>query len=135
MEILQTIHGHTRWLVVLAVVVAALYMLYGGATRRSYDMLAYRIMLGFSTIIGIQWILGLLTFLLYTGLEGGYRWEHAITNTIALAVAHAHFSMKRKIGTEAADSKLYWRALLIIGLTMGIIFLGVGRLPYNAWAM
>ena len=133
MEILQTIHGHSRWLVVAAVVVAALYMLYGGLTRRAYDKVAYRVMLAFSSIVGLQWVLGLLVFVLVSGLQGGFRWEHAITNTIALAVAHAHFSMKRQIGAAESQPALYWRGLLIIGLTMAVVFVGVSRLPYDAW--
>lgn len=129
---LQTIHGHTRWLVVGAVVIAAVWMLYGALSKRSYDRTAYRIMTAFSSIIGLQWALGLIVFIM-VGLQGGFRWEHALTNTIALAVAHGHFSMKKQVSDSSPQPKLYWRALLIIGLTMAIIFVGVARLPYDAW--
>jgi hypothetical protein len=135
MEILQTIHGHTRWLVLLAVVVPALYMLYGAVAKRAYNQLAYRIMLIFSSVIGLQWVLGLLVFLLVNfNMAAWYRWEHTIVNTIALATAHGHIAMKKSIHAETPQPKLYWRALAIIGVTMLIIFIGVFRLPGNGWS-
>ncbi len=132
---LQTIHGHTRWLVVLAVLGAAGYVLYGALAKKAYDKLAVRVMTIFSSLIGLQWALGLLVFILNlsVSVQTGYRWEHAVTNTLALAVAHGHFSMKRKADESTPNPKFYWRALLIIGLTMALIFVGVARLPGNAW--
>ncbi len=134
MEILQTIHGHSRWLVLLAVVVPAAYMLYGAVAGRAYNQLAYRIMLMFSSVIGLQWVLGLLVFLLVNFNMAGYRWEHAVTNTLALVAAHGHISMKKSIHAETPQPKLYWRALAIIGVTMLLIFVGVFRLPGNGWS-
>lgn len=133
MDILQTIHGHTRWLVLLAVVVAAGYSVYGIATSQAYNKLAYRIMTAFSSLIGVQWVLGLLVFLL-AFQNVGYRWEHAVTNTLALVVAHGHFSMKRKVDETTPQPTLYWRALAIVGLTMLFVFVGVYRLPGNGWS-
>lgn len=132
MEILQTIHGHTRWLVVLAVVVASVYMVYGALAQKAYDKLAYRVMTAFSSVIGLQWVLGLLVFVLLFA-NTRERWEHAFMNTVALAIAHAHFSMKKKVDATTPQPKLYWRALLIIGLTMGVVFVGVALLPGNGW--
>lgn len=133
MEIIQTIHGHFRWLVLLAVIIPAVYMLYGAITQRPYHKLAYRLMLVFSNVLGIQWLLGIITFLVL-GLNVGYRWEHAITNTIALVIAHGHISMKKSIHEETPQPKLYWRALAIIGLTMVFVFIAVYRLPGNGWS-
>lgn len=137
LSFLRTFHGHFRWLVLLVVVLAAAYMLYGAVRQQSYDKLAYRIMLGFSSVIGVQWALGLVFFLTYfaqgTAIPG-FRWEHALTNTIALAVAHGHFSMKKHVEDESPQPKLYWRALLIVGLTMLFVFIAVTRLPYySGW--
>lgn len=135
MEILQTIHGHTRWLAVLAVVVAALYALYGALARKAYDALAVRIMTVFSSVVGLQWVLGLLVFVTQfsASISSGYRWEHAVTGTLSLAVAHAHFSMKRKASADTPNPAFFWRALLIIGVTMALIFVGVARLPGDRW--
>ncbi len=133
MDVLQTIHGHTRWLVLLAVVVASAYCIYGIAASRAYDKLAYRVMLAFSSIIGIQWVLGLLVFVL-TFANVLHRWEHAITNTLALAIAHGHFSMKKRVDETTPQPKLYWRAFAIVGLTMLFVFVGVFRLPGNGWS-
>jgi drug/metabolite transporter (DMT)-like permease len=135
MEVLQTIHGHTRWLVVLAVVGVAGYALYGALTRKAYDALAVRMMTAFSSIVGLQWALGLLVFVTQfsVSISSGYRWEHTVTGTLALAIAHAHFSMKRKANADTPNPAFYWRALLIIGLTMALVFVGVARLPGNRW--
>lgn len=143
---LQLIHGHTRWLVVAGVVLAALFMLIGIAQNRTYDKLAYRMMIAFSSVIGLQWLLGVLVFLIL-GLNVGYRWEHAVTNTIALAVAHLHIPLYRRLqGAQTASAEtggeavmvsgrvMYWRGLLIIGVTMALVYVGVARLPYEAWA-
>lgn len=135
MDILQTIHGHTRWLVLLAVILPAIYMVYGAIARRAYNKLAYRLMLTFSSVIGLQWVLGLVVFLVVNfNMGSGYRWEHALTNTLALAAAHGHISMKKAIHEETPQPKLYWRALAIIGVTMLLIFIGVYRLPGNGWS-
>ncbi len=137
---LQTIHGHNRWLVVMVVVIAALFMLVGALTKRSYGKTAYRVMIAFSSIVGIQWVLGLILFV-QLGLQVGYRWEHAVTNTLALAVAHLHIPMRKRLMRQAADpegpldNRLYWIGLLVIGLTMLFVYVGVDRLPYDAWAM
>ncbi len=139
MEILQTIHAHNRWLVVMVVVIAALYMLFGALTKRGYDKTAYRVMLAFSSIVGIQWVLGLILFVLMGLFRSPLHWEHAVTNTLALAAAHLHIPMRKRLMRQAADpagpldNRLYWIGLLAVGLTMLFVYFGVARL--NGWAM
>jgi hypothetical protein len=130
-EFLLGLHSLTRWLLVAVIVLAAVYMLYGAVTQRPYNKSAYRLMSVFSSLVGVQWLLGLLGFITALDALSRHRWEHAFLNTVALAIAHAHYSMKKHVQADIPQPRLHWRALAIIGATMLCVFIAVMVLPQD----
>jgi hypothetical protein len=121
-------HSGLRWLVVLATVVALVYMLLGLVRKTAYTGLAHRIMIIFSGLITLQWVVGLI-LLLVRGTFAGYEFEHALTMTIAVGVSHMHMRFRR-----AADSVRYRNGLLIVVAVLVLVYIGVARLP-QGWSM
>lgn len=121
--ILQT-HSGVRWLVVMMTIIAFLYLLWGMLQSRPYDKRTHQVMVVWSSLIGLQWIIGIILFILLGAFDVGYRWEHAATMTIALGIAHMYMPFKSR-----PDSLRYRAGLAVIALTMVVIFIGVARLP------
>lgn len=129
-NILCYTHSGLRWLVVLAALIALAVLLISLIRRRdSYtgrDRLAMTV---FSSVVGLQWIIGLVYFLTWS-LQGAIRWTHTLVMTAALAVAHIHVMIKRR----PARARLIGGVVSIL-VTFGLIYIGVAWLPYpNEWA-
>lgn len=123
-NILLQAHSGVRWLVVVVTLIALVWMIIGLLQKRAYDQGAKRIMLAFSGVITLQWLLGLIVFLVMNSFSVGYRWEHAVTMTLATGVAHMHQRWKK-----AEDRVRYRNSLLIILIVLMLVFIGVARLP------
>ncbi len=123
-NILLQAHSGIRWLVVVVTLIALVWMAIGLLQKRAYGQGAKRIMLAFSGVITIQWLLGLVVFLVLNSFSIGYRWEHAVIMTLATGLAHMHQRWK-----NAADSVRYRNSLLIILIVLMLVFIGVTRLP------
>lgn len=121
-------HSGLRWLVVLATVIALVYLLLGLVRKGAYTVLAHRIMIIFSGLLTLQWLVGLI-LLLVRGTFASYEWEHALTMTVAVAVSHMHMRFRR-----AADSIRYRNGLLIVIAVLVLVYLGVARLP-QGWSV
>lgn len=122
-EILFQAHSGLRWLVVLATVVAIIAILIGLLQNRPYETFARRPMLIFSSLVGLQWLLGVILLLVY-GTYTQYQLEHAATLTIALIVAHLYLPFRRQ-----ADQRRYVASLVVILVTLLLVYVGVARLP------
>jgi hypothetical protein len=122
--ILFEAHSGVRWLVVLVTLIALAWMLVGLLQKRAFDPMARRVMLAFSGLISLQWVLGLVLFLVMGGFDVGYRWEHLVTMTIAVGLAHMHNRWK-----NAADALRYRNNLILILVVLALVFVGVARLP------
>ena len=124
-NILFYAHSGVRWLVVLATVVALVAVIIGLAQKRPYEAFARRFMLIFSSLVGVQWALGILVMLVLGVPEGTtYRWEHAVIMTLALVAAHMYLPAKRQ-----PDSRRYVISIVVILVTLVLVFVGVARLP------
>lgn len=122
-------HSGLRWLVVLAALVALVWMIVGLVQRRTYDQLARRIMLAFSGLLSLQWLLGLVLFVVLGSFELAHRWEHLVTMTIAVGVSHMHNRWK-----AAPDAVRFRNGLIIVVVVLVLVYIGVARLP-QGWAM
>lgn len=121
--ILQT-HSGVRWLVVLMTVVAFGWLLWGMTQARPYDQNTHRVVAIWSGLIGLQWLLGILLFLVLGQFDVRYRWEHAFVMTLALAAAHAYVPLKKR------DETLRYRGgLASIIVVMALVYAGVALLP------
>lgn len=100
---LRYAHDGFRWIVLLAAAVALIINLIALFTRRSAgDKLVKNGMRFWTISMDIQWLLGLLviltSFIIPLGFSNtpGVMWEHAIGNTIAVAVAHAYMAFRKR---------------------------------------
>jgi len=123
-EILYEAHSGTRWLVVLMTFIAFGWLLFRLIQNKMYDKRTYQVMLAWSSLIGLQWILGAIVFLILGGFDEVYRWEHTVTMTLALAAAHLHIPLKKR-----PDRLRYLGGLGAIVLAAVLVFVGVARLP------
>jgi hypothetical protein len=126
-EIVRFLHSWTRWLVLIAALVAVVYMLIGLVRGRSYDRATRRIMTIFSSLVGLQWIIGIVLLLLMGSLTGfGLRhyWEHLIVQTVALGVAHLHLRWK-----SATTTRPYINNLVLVAAVAALIVVGILVLP------
>lgn len=123
-DFLYNLHSGVRWLVVLATIIALIYLLLGVVQRRPYDQLARRIMIAFSGLITLQWVIGLILFIVLGGFDVGYRWEHAVTMTLAVAASHMHNMFKNR-----PDTVRYRSTLILVLVTLALVYIGVARLP------
>lgn len=123
-------HSGLRWLVVLATIIAFVWLIRGIFQNKPYDKLTHRIIAAWSGLIGLQWILGIILFVLMGAYDVRYRWEHFFLMTIALVAAHAYVPLKR----VADDSKRQQGVLIsVIGVSI-LVYAGVIVLP-QGWAM
>lgn len=125
--ILREAHSGVRWLVVLATLVALVVVLIGWLQSRDYEAFARRFMTVFSSLVGLQWALGLI-LIIVLGQFTSYQIEHAVTMTLAVVAAHLYLPFKRR-----PDSTRYVASLAVILVTLAIVYVGVARLP-QGWA-
>jgi hypothetical protein len=85
-------------------------------------------MQAFAGLLSLQWLLGILLFLVMSSFSIGYRWEHALTMTIAVGVSHMHRRWK-----DAPDAIRYRNSLIIVVVVLALVFIGVARLP-QGWS-
>jgi cytochrome c-type biogenesis protein CcmH/NrfG len=122
-EFLFHAHSGLRWLVVLATVIAFVWLLAGVAQSRPYSQTTHRVMVIWSSLIGLQWVLGLILFVVM-GTFTRHHWEHLLTMTLALAAAHGHIPLKKR-----DDAQRYRGGLVLIVLVALLVYLGVALLP------
>lgn len=117
-------HSGVRWLVLLMTIVAFGYLVYGLFQKRPYDRTMHRVMTIWSSLVGAQWVLGILLFIVLGGFDLRYRWEHAAIMTVVLIVAHGHIPLKKR-----DDNLRYRGGLAAVVLAMVLVYAGVALLP------
>lgn len=123
-DLLFNAHSGARWVVVLVTILALVKLIIGLVQQPTYGAVTRRLMLAFSGIVTVQWVLGLILFLALGAFDLGYRWEHAVTMTIAVAISHLHNRWK-----NAPDALRYRNSLIIVVIVLMLVFIGVARLP------
>ncbi len=123
------LHSGVRWLVVLMTVIAFGWLLFGMLTNRAYDKMTHGIVAGWAGLVGLQWIIGLVLFVILGDFDIRWRWEHLAVMTIALAIAHAYVRLK-----SSPDMIRYRGALLSIAVVAVLVYAGVALLP-QGWAV
>jgi hypothetical protein len=130
MSFLLTIHSLVRWLIVLLALTAIVKLALGWRKGQAFDKMAAGLVSGYTGLLDLQLLLGLMYFLL-TGFGGlgfpAYRWEHFITMTVAIVIAHLSAIWKK-----ADDQTRYRNTLLVVLLSLLIIFVGI--IPIGGWA-
>ncbi|MBA3874844.1 MAG: hypothetical protein H0X30_37425 [Anaerolineae bacterium] len=123
---LLQLHSGVRWLVMLITVVALVKLALGIVQKQSYDKLTQRIMLAFSGLISLQWLLGIILLIAMGTFSSGQIWSHAGTMTVAVAVSHLHNRWKK-----AEDPVRYRMSLVIVIAVLVLVVIGVTVV--NGW--
>ncbi len=118
-------HSGVRWLVVLATIIVFIWLIRGIVQNHPYDKLTHRIIASWSGLIGLQWILGIILFILMGNFDVEHRWFHAFLMTVALVVAHAYVPLKR-IPNDIKRMQAVLASVLGVAI---LVFSGVMVLP------
>ena len=127
MEFVLTLHSIVRWLVVLVAVIAVVRYALVMAGKAQSSGMDRGLMAGYTGLLDLNVLLGLI---LIIGL--GFtpqRIEHAVTNIIAVVVAHFLAQRAKKI----EDAKLKARASLL-GVVISILIIVVSVALIGGWA-
>ena len=124
MQFLLTLHGEWRWLVVLlgaAVIVKFALGLLRGSEYKGMDR---GLMAGFTGLLDLNLLFGLILLFGLPGGMAGFRLEHA--TTMLLAVVAAHLSAIWKRSDDSA--KKFRNNLILVIVALGLLAVGVIRL-------
>jgi hypothetical protein len=129
MGFLLMIHSLVRWLIVFVGVVALVKFVIGLARKSAFGKMDRGLSSGFSGLMDLQVLLGLMYFLI-TGFGGvgfpAFRIEHAVTMFIATGVSHTPSMFKKATNKYAV-------ALGAVVGTLILIYIGVSFLP-GGWS-
>lgn len=129
MGILLMLHSIVRWIIVVLGLIAIVKFLVGMIRKNEFDKMDRGLSAGFSGLIDLQVMLGLLYFFI-TGFGGVgfplFRIEHMLTMLVAAAMAHAPSMFKK------ATNKYAVAFYSVLG-TMILIVIGVSFLP-GGWS-
>lgn len=127
---LLSAHSGWRWIVMLAVLVAIGYGLWGWLTKQPWNDLARKIMLYTTIAIDIQLLGGLALYVANKSWSqlnpAQIRFEHPTMMVLALGLAHV-VSVKVKRGKVPA-TRYTWMALGTLAVLV-LIVVGILRLP------
>ncbi len=127
MDIVLAIHSLVRWVILLVAVVAIVKFALGWLRRAQGDRMDRGLMSGFSGLMDLQALLGLIV-LVGGGLTGVgfpfYRIEHTVTMIVAVVVAHLPVRWRNAAGPVRARNNLV--AILV---SLALIVVGVAGLP------
>jgi hypothetical protein len=120
---LVMIHGEIRWLVGLAAVVALARFSIGWALKKDYSGLDRGLMAGFTGLLDLNLLLGLVLIVGLGGLTGP-RIEHGVTMLLAAVAAHASAAWKR----SDDSAKKYRNNIMVIVGALLLVVVAVVRL-------
>jgi len=129
MSLLRFAHSWTRWLVLIVTVIAVAYLILALAQRKGWVKPGPALMSAFSSLIGLQWIIGLIFLVVFgsqTGFGVRHYWEHLTVMTIALVTAHGHFMLRRRAMPDSRRQGIY---LALIVVTTLLVVVGIFALP------
>ena len=124
MNIILMAHSGVRWLILLVAVIAVVKFAIGWRRGGEFTKVDSGLSAGFSGLMDLQALLGLIVLF---GLGGGfpaYRLEHAVTMILAVIVGHLPARWKK-----AAPALRFRNSLLCIVGALLLVLAGIARLP------
>ena len=128
MEFLVGIHGLVRWLVVIVAVVAVVRYALVMAGKAQPGGMDRGLMSGYTGLLDLNVLLGVI-IIIGLGEWEMVQIEHAVTNIIAVAVAHVFAQRAKKI----EDPKVKARTSLL-GVVISLAIIVVGVALVGGWA-
>lgn len=128
MFILIQAHSGWRYLVILVVVLALLKFLVGWLGKQRWTGLDQRLGTITPIVIDIQWLLGILVWIMqqrWLGNNPLASWEHPTTMTLALIAVHIGWSRAKRTTGATDKFRTAFVGFLIAGL---LVALGVARI-------
>ncbi|NJN84741.1 MAG: cytochrome B [Caldilineaceae bacterium] len=128
-NILFQAHSGWRYVVIIVAVLVLIKYLIGWLGNRQWSSIDQKLGMAFPIVIDIQWTLGLVLWL--TGLSTWFMgrnvtsWEHLVTMTLALIVAHVGWARVKKTDDAATKFRTGFLFFLVASLLVG---LGVMRI-------
>lgn len=129
-EMLYYAHSGLRYLVLLAGIVAFLFLLWGWATRAEHGRGARIALMAFLGLLDVQIVLGLL--LLATGLYYPALIGHIMTMILGAAAGHGFSVMSRK---SPEPRTRYAMGMMAVGVALALVAAGImaiGRGPFES---
>jgi hypothetical protein len=123
MDFLLSVHSILRWFIILAAVLAVIKYSIGWATGSTFKGMDRGLLAGFSGLLDLQMLLGLVYFL-WSGFTGAgfplFRWEHMGLMILAAALGH----IPRRLKSLNDKQRFLYSLLAILG-SLVFIFLGI----------
>jgi hypothetical protein len=117
-------HSGWRWVVILVGVIVILKMLIGWLTQGQWSSLDRRLGLALTAVLDIQFLLGLILWIMlqgWTGADGALRsWEHPITMLLATSIAHAGWARARRATADVDKYRTATLAFLLSGILVAV---------------
>jgi hypothetical protein len=127
LDVLQGLHSAVRWVVVLVGVVAAVRAVMV-MTGRPASKMDRGLMSGFTGLMDLNVLLGLI-LIIGLGEWEMAQIEHAVTNIIAVVVAHIFVARAKKIEDPKRKAQLH-----LLGVVVSLAIIVVGVALVNGWA-
>ncbi len=130
MAILLMLHSLVRWVIILVAVVAIIKFAISWAGNASFKGMDRGLASGFSRLMDLQVLLGLIYFI-WNGIAVTgfplYRIEHMLTMLIATGLSHVSARLK-----NLNDKLRFQYSLFVILGTLVLVFIGISFLPASA---
>jgi len=128
MIILLIIHSLLRWIIMLVAAALIARLAIGLVKKLAFDQTARSLTAAFSGLMDAQMLLGILYFVI-DGLAGtgfpAYRWAHALTMVVAVAVAHLPSRWKKAEDGIRTRNTLIAVVVSLLIVLVGIAILGI----------
>ncbi len=131
MNVVLTLHSTVRWLIRVAALIALVNFAMGWLQKQEFKAMDRGLMSGFTGLIDLQLLMGLI---LLIGDGGGFtrhRLEHATTMIIVMIIAHLP-ALWRK---NADDNIKFRNNLAVIVVTLLLIVAGISVLGSGRWTL
>lgn len=127
MDILLTLHSIVRWIIIVVAALAVIKFTIGWAGNQSFKGMDRGLASGFSGLMDLQVLLGLIYFI-WNGMAGAgfplYRILHMIIMVLAAVAAHIPARFK-----NLNDKLRFLYSMLVILGALVLIFIGISVLP------
>lgn len=120
MDIVRTIHGEMRWLVVLVAIIVIVKFAVGLIRKSEYGPMDRGLMSGLVGLIDLNFLLGLI-LLISLGFDSRTRLEHVGTMFIAVLLAHSNAAWRK----SEDSAKKFRNNLILVIVVLALVFAGV----------